>query len=128
MKQPTHPRWTDEGFAPTPGGPSGTYSGTAAGPIRYAELRDRDGDVMGYMWTDGKKAAGLRKSQHGLAVEAGSYVYRVHARMLREGRPASDVLNTDLYAPLYSIGPVKTADRVPDPGNVDNAIRNAARR
>lgn len=114
-------RWTDAGVAPTPGAASGTYSGDIQGPVRRAPLRDARGTLLGYVWTDDKKAAGFRQEQGPTSVAAAAAIWRIHARLHAAGKPASAVLDPALYAPTYRLGDT--------PGQrADDALRRAARK
>lgn len=84
----------------------GTYPAKAEGPTRRAMLRDEPGgQVLGYVWTDDKQAAGFVEDESAgkAGVRAGAYVWAVQRRAYRLGRPASDVLDPELYAPMYHL-------------------------
>lgn len=80
-----------------------TYPAKAAGPVRRAALRDDDGRLLGYVWTDDREAAGWLHIDDPTpaGVRAGAYVWAVHKRAYGLGQPASSVLDPALYAPMY---------------------------
>ncbi|GAA0969795.1 hypothetical protein GCM10009555_017570 [Acrocarpospora macrocephala] len=101
----THPRWTDAAFAPFDVSTPISYSGDVVGEVRRAALHDMDGLLLGHVWTDDQAAAGFLDAD-GVgppAVRASTYVWQVHKRLFDAGRPASDVMDPALYAPLYRL-------------------------
>lgn len=83
-----------------------TYPAKAEGPVRRAALRDEPGGrLLGHVWTDDRQAGGfLEVESAGRAgLRAFSYVWAVQRRAYEAGRPASDLLDPALYAPMYHL-------------------------
>ncbi|MFF4989635.1 hypothetical protein ACFY19_20750 [Streptosporangium saharense] len=101
---PVSPRLSDV-LASVPVAAAETYPAKAEGPKRVAALRDDAGTVLGYVWTDDRRAAGWRHAglPDAAGARAGAYVWRVHRAAFAQGVPASDLLNPALYAPLYHL-------------------------
>ena len=94
---------------PVPVGGAETYPRQPTGPKRRAALRDRaGGTVLGYVWTDDRQAAGWDDVEEPgpASVRAEAYVWRVHRHAYQQGRPVSELLRPELYAPLYYLDPV----------------------
>jgi hypothetical protein len=99
MSRTPHPRWTDP-LAPRVVSTPSTYDYKAAGAVRRAGLYAADGTLLGHVWTDDRQAAGfLPAEQAGPAgVRAGGAVWAILRDAHRAGLPASDVLDSALYA------------------------------
>lgn len=93
-------RWADD-LSPVVGYIPDTYSHKAAGPVRRAELRAADGQLLGHVWTDDQEAAGfLPAEEAGIAGRrAATDVWVVMRECKRRNVPASEVLDPALYEP-----------------------------
>ncbi len=102
---PMHPRFVET--ITVVGKTASTYSSKAARKeeVRRAPLRDRAGQVLGEVWTDGRDAAGFVPDENaGVAgIRAQSQVWRILKAAYASGRPAADVLDPDLYAPDFEL-------------------------
>lgn len=90
-----------------------TYSRKADGPKRRAELRTPDGVLLGWVWTDGKEAAGFRADEKAGAagVQAAGTVWGVMKRLCEEGVPAGEVLDDPApYEPVGALGEPSTPE------------------
>lgn len=94
----SHPRWGDS-LAPTTVSRVATYSVDAHGPVSRAALYDGD-ELLGHVWTDGLLAAGfLPVEQAGISGRnAATKVWIILRDAYRTGRPASKVLDQELFA------------------------------
>ncbi|MFG1709229.1 hypothetical protein ACFLIM_39165 [Nonomuraea sp. M3C6] len=104
-QESVHPRFSET--VTVVGKSAGTYSRKAADPadVRRAQLKEPDGMVLGYVWTDGKDAAGFVKNEDAgrPAIAAGPRLWSILKGAYDAGRPASDVLDPALYAPEFEL-------------------------
>ncbi|MDP9843261.1 hypothetical protein [Streptosporangium lutulentum] len=104
-EEPVHPRFTET--ITVVGRTASTYSSKAANKddVRRASLRDRAGQVLGNVWTDGQEAAGFVPSENaGMAgITAQSRLWGILRNAYASGRPARDVLDPALYAPEFEL-------------------------
>lgn len=105
---PDVPNRLSEPLAAVPAGGAQTYSHKAKGPTRRAALRDSaDGPILGYVWSDGREAAGWLDAtpRRPETSRAAAFVWRVHRHLFEQGRPAAEVLNPEHYTPMYHLDP-----------------------
>lgn len=103
--EPTHPRFVET--ITVVGKTASTYSSKAANKrhVRRAPLRNRAGQVLGEVWTDGRDAAGFVPDENAGVdgVRAQSQVWRILKAAYASGRPARDVLDPALYVPEFEL-------------------------
>lgn len=124
-----HPRWTDP-VPPKVVSTPDTYSAKAQGPVRRVELHATDGQILGHVWTDGKKAAGFLDDEAAGpdGVRAANAVWAILRDAYEDDVPASGVLDPKLYAPTYKLSPAKGDNPADLSKQADTAIRSAAGR
>ncbi|MFE3449633.1 hypothetical protein ACFXJ8_11925 [Nonomuraea sp. NPDC059194] len=101
----THPRWGPGSLLPEEMSSPPGYSPIAQGEIRKAELRDRDGRLVGHVWTDDKQAAGFLPAEKAgsAGTTAASYVWVLMTECAARDVPASELLDPALYMPDYEL-------------------------
>jgi|GEM_PF-5917743 len=101
----TENRWGDT--APEFTGAAPGYDKTTARPTRRIALHKGE-MFLGHVWTDDHSAAGWLPAEptetnaQALA-RARAYVWRVHALAYERGEPASAVLESRFYEPMFSV-------------------------
>ncbi|MET7339272.1 hypothetical protein [Nonomuraea sp. NPDC005650] len=84
---------------------SDSYDFKAVGPVRRGELRDRDGRLLGHVWTDDRQAAGFTRIENpepDMAYVRGR-ISQILSGAYKAGVPASQLLNPALYAPDFEL-------------------------
>ncbi|WP_157246059.1 ADP-ribosyltransferase [Nonomuraea typhae] len=84
---------------------SDSYGFKTTGPVRQAAVHDRDGRLLGHVWTDDRKAAGFTRIEDPEPdmAPAGVRIRLILADAYKAGVPASDVLDPALYAPEFEL-------------------------
>ncbi|MFC7326843.1 hypothetical protein [Marinactinospora rubrisoli] len=120
----SHPRWHPDGSTVRVDSVPDQYAWRYQPPVLRAALADEDGVQLGWVWTDGREAAGWSEPatppagfEEGAArVRAGAHVWAALRDAKGRGEPAAGVLRPDLHAP-YKLGAPQSAERpdAPEP-------------
>lgn len=104
-EQTRHPRWGDDALAPALVDSPPAYDSTPAGPVQRAALRDRDGQLLGTVWTDDRDAAGYTPAEPAgsAGVRAGGYVWTLLTECRKRDVPASELLDPAMFEPDYQL-------------------------
>ncbi|MFD1940543.1 hypothetical protein ACFSKW_54720 [Nonomuraea mangrovi] len=98
-----HPRWGPDSLQPVRVFSPPRYKAIAQGDVRKAALRDRDGRLVGHVWTDDRDAAGFLPTESAAGTTAASYVWVLMTECAARDVPASELLDPALYAPDYML-------------------------
>ncbi|MEU8102222.1 hypothetical protein AB0C18_00675 [Nonomuraea muscovyensis] len=104
MTETPNPRFYDY-VAPRFASQNDSYDFKATGPVRRAALHDRQGRLLGHVWTDDRQAAGFTRisdPEPDMAYVRGEML-RILAEAYKTGVPASELLNPALYAPDFEL-------------------------
>lgn len=102
MAKFSHPRWSDDALQPERTSTQMGYSSQAKGDVAEADVLAK-GKLVGYVWTDGKQAAGFVPSPGEAGAKAQSRIWRVHADAYQAGKPAKSVLDQALYGDEFTL-------------------------
>jgi hypothetical protein len=104
-EQTRHPRWSDDALAPALVDSPPAYEAIAAGPVRKGALHDRDGQLLGHVWTDDRQAAGYTPDESAgpAGVRAGGYVWILLTECRKRDVPAGQLLDPGMYEPVYRL-------------------------
>jgi hypothetical protein len=104
-EQARHPRWADDALSPAIVDSPPAYDITPAGPVRKAALHDRDGLLLGHVWTDDQAAAGYSPAESAGAagVRAGGYVWTLLTECRKRDVPADQLLDPTMFEPVYRL-------------------------
>ncbi|MGW4469675.1 hypothetical protein ACWENQ_08380 [Nonomuraea sp. NPDC004354] len=97
----SHARWGPGSLQPEETSAPPAYSPIAQGQVRRAQLRDRDGRLVGHVWTDNQAAAGFLPTETAAGTTAASYVWVLMTECAARDVPASELLDPALYMPDY---------------------------
>ncbi|MGP3955631.1 hypothetical protein ACTWPT_06500 [Nonomuraea sp. 3N208] len=82
-----------------------SYDFKATGPKRRAAVHDRNGRLLGHVWTDDRQAAGFTRIEDpepDMAYVRGR-MQQILAEAHKAGVPASELLDPALYAPDFEL-------------------------